>query len=291
MALIDEITNLESYTTTAEQIKEKIKTTAENSGVAVENGDTPLSVLDKIGSELPSEENYTEWEAVNAQLEENIGDYANTPQKTLAQKIIDGTVTEITEWDLEGVTTIKPYSFFRVTTLTKATLPEGLIYIRDNAFYYCTNLMTITIPNSVIQVGNYAFYGCEKLEVITLPNNMPNLAQSVLNGCENLKSLIIPENVIRIYDQAIRGCTSLTNIVIPKNVISIGGYAFDGCSSLTEMTILAPTPPTLVNINAISTATTTVYVPAGSKTAYETASVWKDLLTRDNPVTFVELEA
>lgn len=312
MALVNEIEKLENYVTTAEQIKEKIKTTAENSGVTVENGDTPLSVLDKIGSELPSGENYAEWEAVNTQLEENIGDYANTPQKTLAQKIIDKSVTEITEWDLGDITTIGDYMFRDCKLLKKITFPNTITTIGDQAFLNCDALTTITLPDSIENIYSGAFQDCSYVTEVNVPNKniyfgssclsrMRNLEefifpdatttieQQVFWECSNLKYVKLPTNISQLKSSTFYLCTSLPSIEIPANVTAIAYNCFTGCESLTEMTILATTPPTLASINAISTATTTIYVPAGSKTAYETADKWKDLLTRANPVTFVEI--
>ena len=315
MALNNEIGKLLNSITTAEQIKEKIKTTAENSGVTVENDDTPLSVLDKIGSELPSGENYAEWEAVNTQLEENIGDYANTPQKTLAQKIIDKSVTEITEWDLEGITQIGDYVFSFCSYLYRISLPNKDIYINTGAFssygsYVRNKIEDVIIPEKIKFIGRqqfsassvkkvifegtretlseYMFNNCNFIETIILPQGLVRIPNYFCQFAYLINGIDIPESVTQIGDSAFRGC-DFSNITIPSGVISIGTYAFYECSSLTEMTILATTPPTIDNINAISNATTTIYVPAGSKTAYETADVWKDLLTRDNPVTFVEI--
>ena len=61
---------------------------------------------------------------------------------------------------------------------------------------------------------------------------------------------------------------------LPESVIEIQRRAFKGCSSLTEMTLLPKIPPTLVTIDAISTSTTAIYVPAESLDAYKTATNW-----------------
>ena len=312
MALNNEIGKLLNSITTAEQIKEKIKTTAENSGVTVENDDTPLSVLDKIGSELPNSVDYAEWEAVNTQLEENIGDYANTPQKTLAQKIIDKSVTEITEWDLGDITTIGNYMFYDCKSLKEITFPNTITTIGHSAFFNCDALTTITLPDSIENIYSGAFQDCSYVTAVNVPNKniyfdsscfsrMRNLEkfifpdttttieQHVFWECYNLKYVKLPTNISQLKPSTFYLCTSLPSIEIPATITKIGSSCFTGCSSLTEMTILASIPPTLESINAISDATTTIYVPSGSKTAYETADKWKDLLTRDNPVTFVEI--
>ena len=58
-------------------------------------------------------------------------------------------------------------------------------------------------------------------------------------------------------------------------MVSIGDYAFDGCS-LASVTVENPNPITITK-NAFPRPTRTIlYVPQGSKTAYESADVWKE---------------
>ena len=58
---------------------------------------------------------------------------------------------------------------------------------------------------------------------------------------------------------------------------SIGGYAFSGCSNLSVVTVKGATPP---SVPASSTfpnrQNMTLYVPSGSKSAYEAAEFWAD---------------
>ena len=128
-----------------------------------------------------------------------------------------------------------------------------------------SSLTNITIPNSVTSIGNWAFNNCGSLTSITSSDN---------------------SQLTSIGEYAFEGCSSLTNITIPNSVTSIGGWAFYNCSKLTEMTILATTPPTLSNTAAISTATTKIYIPAGTLSAYQSATNWSSLASK-----FVELRA
>ena len=80
------------------------------------------------------------------------------------------------------------------------------------------------------------------------------------------------------------GCSSLTEITLPSGLLNIDAGAFEACDSLTEITILATTPPTLEYANAISSATTTIYIPAGTLSAYQSATNWSSFASK-----FVEL--
>ena len=92
--------------------------------------------------------------------------------------------------------------------------------------------------------------------------------------CDQLTSVIIPSSVTEIGGSAFSDCSSLTSVTIPSSVTTIGSNAFSG-SGLTEMTVEATTPPTLGN-NAFQNVPTSilVYVPCGSKAAYQAATGW-----------------
>ena len=81
--------------------------------------------------------------------------------------------------------------------------------------------------------------------------------------------------VTSIEDNAFDDCTNLTTLIIPNTVTSIGNYAFSGCSGLISVTMDRITPPSASSNNP-KLSNTTLYVPTGSKTAYEAAVFWKD---------------
>lgn len=52
--------------------------------------------------------------------------------------------------------------------------------------------------------------------------------------------------------------------------------AFNGCSALTSVIIENPTPVSITSDVFTNRANATLYVPAGSKAAYEAADYWKE---------------
>ena len=106
-------------------------------------------------------------------------------------------------------------------------------------------------------------------------------SNKLLYGCRNS---IIPDDITSIEGFAFVCCTSLTSITIPSSVTSIGDRAFRYCSNLTEMTVLATTPPTLSKTDSISSATTKIYIPAWTLSAYQNATYWSSFADK-----FVEL--
>jgi len=93
-----------------------------------------------------------------------------------------------------------------------------------------------------------------------------------------LTSIIIPNSVTTIGQEAFEDCTSLTSVIIGNSVTSIDITAFRGCTGLKEIHSKNSTPPRLgsncfANVNK---TTCILYVPKGSKNAYQLASQWKD---------------
>ena len=119
--------------------------------------------------------------------------------------------------------------------LTSITIPNSVTTIGEGAFAYCTGLTSVTIGNSVTAIGYYAFKGCE----------------------------------------------SLTSVTIPSSVTSIGMGAFYCCPDLTSVISLIE-EPFEINENTFYNwvedheefTTATLYVPAGTKSKYETTPAW-----------------
>ena len=87
-------------------------------------------------------------------------------------------VTEIGEWAFaycsslteatipEGVTSIRAFAFRSCSSLTKAIIPEGVTSIGESAFQSCGSLTEVTIPKSVTSIESFAFCDCEALKTV-----------------------------------------------------------------------------------------------------------------------------
>ncbi len=58
---------------------------------------------------------------------------------------------------------IYEYAFYKCTSLTSVTIPDGVTSIGSYAFYRCTRLTSVTIGSGVESIGYHAFYDCYKL--------------------------------------------------------------------------------------------------------------------------------
>jgi hypothetical protein len=190
------------------------------------------------------------------------------------------------------VTSIGDYAFSGCSGLTSIIVEEGntvydsrdncnaIIKAADNTLI--TGCKNTVIPSSVTSIGDYAFESCRSLTSLTIPASVTSIGYGAFAYCSGLTSLTIPKGVTSIGRSAFYGCTSLTSLTIPSSVTSIGDYAFSGFSSLTSVAVGWETPLEINNnsvFNASNYNNATLYVPKGTKAAYQAASVWQDFET------------
>jgi len=230
-----------------------------------------------------------------------IGNYAFLRCSGCTTVAIPSSVTSIGEGVFAGcsglttvaipssVTSIGDYAFSGCSGLTTIEIPTSVNSIGNDVFSYCSGLTSVTIPSSVTSVANYAFYGCSGL--ITVDSNNPNYSsldgvlydksQTLLIHCptSKIESFIIPSSVTSIGNAAFNNCRELTTVTIPSSVISIEESAFINCDGLTSIITSRITPINLsVSYGVFDSfkTTCTLYVPLGSKSAYQVADQWKD---------------
>ena len=219
---------------------------------------------------------------------------------------------ELTSMDIpNSVISIDADAFSCCYQLTSITIPGTVTTIGNSAFEYCYGLTTVSIPNGMISIGRKAFEGCNRLTAVTIPESVSSLGENLFSSCSSLSSItvdannniydsrnncnaiiekstntllfgclntIIPSDVTSIEKSAFSGYWALKSIIIPNSVTTIGNYAFYGCNGLTSITTEISEPAsieryTFFNVNK---STCTLYVPKGSKTAYENAEYWNE---------------
>ena len=105
-------------------------------------------------------------------------------------------------------------------------------------------------------------------------DNISQCANTLVLGC---KTTIIPESVVAIGEGAFCGVQELQSITIPASVTAIGKEAFKGCSRLETIYCKGTTPATIYGCT-FSNYNATLYVPTGSKEAYQAASYWSNFV-------------
>jgi len=167
------------------------------------------------------------------------------------------------------------YEFFESVRMAIVVQPQDRQYEGDIAIPPTVEYGGVTY--SVMYIGSLAFDRCTFLTSITIPASVTGISDYAFYYCSSLTSISIPASVTDIGYGAFQYCSGLTSITIPKSVERIGGSAFQSCSGMTSVTVKNPTPVTLSSGDVFSNrANATLYVPAGSKAAYEGADYWKE---------------
>ena len=199
----------------------------------------------------------------------------------LTSVTIPNSVTSIGWGAFNGCSSLKEVHISNISAWCNIDFEDGY----SNPLYYAKNLYlngelvtNLVIPTDVTAIKKYAFYNCSSLASITIPNSVTSIGEYAFEGCNSLASITIPNSVTSIGRSTFYNCSSLASITIPNSVTSIGNCAFYGCMDITEIYAMSETPAMLdygtFSMTDISFAT--LYVPVGSKEAYQAADYWNE---------------
>ena len=137
--------------------------------------------------------------------------------------------------------------------VSMVTLPEGITTLKSNAF-----------GNNFAQ-----YYDGEK--TVALPSTLTTLESRCFNMTQITK-LEIPDGVTEIPATCFPDNMNLVEVTFGSNVTTIGNNVFQNAWSLTALHIKTVTPPAVSGtIFPMYASYCSVYVPTGSKAAYEEA--------------------
>gem|GEM_PF-4098206 len=196
-------------------------------------------------------------------------------------------LSEVNHLDLpEKLDSIGFAAFDKDFELTELHIPSGIRHIAARTFFYCKKLKKIDLPDKITSIGREAFDGCEALENIKLPDSLKVISREAFNR-SGLTSLELPPNLKRIEDFGLEGIKNIKRLVIPNSVEHIGRHTFTNLPLLKELHVKWNTPIAVpsafestdvkgeARAEGIDKTKVTLYVPKGSKAAYQTENDWK----------------
>ena len=201
-----------------------------------------------------------------------------------------------------SVTSIGKGAFFVCNFTGDLVIPNSVVEIGDEAFCSCSGFHgNLVIGNSVTSIGKGAFHSCNFSGNLVIPESVITIGDDSFGLCPYFTGdIIIPNSVItiglgafesdwgftgnivignsvtKIGAFAFGACNNCTgSLIIPNSVIEIGDRAFQDCFELSNITIYCDVPP-ITGFDAFRAINNTipVYVPCGSKQAYQTAEEW-----------------
>ena len=88
-------------------------------------------------------------------------------------RFAEGTLDEITEQDLDGISIVYAYSFFNSGNLQRVTIPDGVATIGYSAFFNCPKLASVTVGKDLREIRGNAFADCAALTSMTIRSATP----------------------------------------------------------------------------------------------------------------------
>ena len=190
-------------------------------------------------------------------------------------------------------------AFYGCSNLKSLSIPNKVKAIGEVMVAYCNDLKSLTVDpanpyfrsngNGIIdKATNLLIQSCP---ATVIPTDIVGVDRLGFACVPEVEEIIIPENVKTIGICAFEECINLKRVTIPASIEYIGENAFLECTCLEQVTILKPTPVSIADnvfhmketINNDNTETTTsdfttatLYVPYGSKSAYQQAEGWKN---------------
>lgn len=130
-------------------------------------------------------------------------------------KLIDKSITTVTEDMLSGGTSISDYSFSYCSSLVSVFIPSSITNIGLAAFYYCSSLVSILIPSSITNIGEYAFDYCALLSNVTVKSvTPPTLGGSIFFNTPLNLVIYVPSESVETYKSA-SGWSTYANKIQP----------------------------------------------------------------------------
>lgn len=162
--------------------------------------------------------------------------------------------------------------FKGLSSLDEVIIGCEVLSVDNYAFSGCQNLQKVEIYSPEM---NYRFEGVSSIRKVVIGEGVKVIGDSAFSGNFKLSELSLPNTLESIGISAFSSCNDLEVLVIPSSVKTLNERAFSGCN-LSSVTIEIPIPVNISQDVFYNYNKAILYVPKGSKTAYQSANYWKD---------------
>lgn len=176
---------------------------------------------------------------------------------------------------IDGYNNAQEGAVFVQVTVPASVQGYTVTRIGQHAFYGCTQVTGINLPSTIKEIGYQAFYRAGlRGGTFVLPEGLNHLDDHAFES-SNVDNVILPSTLTAISNYAFKG-DPFNTFIIPNTVESIGTQAFNqqGITGVTVVTVFRSTPLPIDADCFTPNSHSTLYVPAGSKAAYEQATGW-----------------
>ena len=166
---------------------------------------------------------------------------------------------------------------FKIRTLKSISFGDAVDEIPEATFQNCDSISRITWGKGLKRIGKNAFNGCKALTTVIIPKSVTEIEESAFYNCTGITALKLSNGLKTI------GATAFNNIAvtilrIPATVETIGNNAFS-CNTVQTVYSHSKIPPVCTNwafYYEEPKTQATLYVPMGTKNAYQDATCWKE---------------
>ena len=174
------------------------------------------------------------------------------------------------------------YSYYRFNKLKTLVMGDSVRRISDHAFVSLSELKDITFSKNLCEVGNEAFGGTAWFD--NQPDGLVYTGPVAYRWKgEYTGPYELPEGVRSIAAYCFFDTKGLQQLTIPASVESVKTAAFARNEQLKTIYMKGTVPPALSTQSGLG-ADATVYVPKGSKAAYEKHRAWSTYAIKEYDV-------